>query len=271
MNRGVMIKALHELWPTTLLLGLILMALQGVLSYVLPTFQREFSSQILQLPFIRTLVQAMLGMDVSEGLGPRVFGAIAWVHPVVLATVWAHAIICCTRTPAAEVDRGTIDVLLSLPISRWGLYCSETLVWLGSAVLLMCFAAAGNTLGSSGVPAESRPGALDLLIVLTNLLCLYLAVGAASWLLSSLSDRRGRAIGVVFVLLLASFLLNYLAQFWEPAQRIQFLSLLRYYRPMFILRDGAWPLRDLSILLATALVLWVGGGIILSRRDLATL
>src|SRR5262249_49885112 len=106
MNLGVMLKSAREQWPITLLLGLIAMGIEALLAYVLPTFQREFSMQILQLPFVRTMVRAMLGMDVGAGLGPQLFGAIAWVHPVVLATVWAHPIVCCTRVPAAEVDRG---------------------------------------------------------------------------------------------------------------------------------------------------------------------
>jgi len=208
---------------------------------------------------------------VAQGLGPQMFGAIAWVHPVVLAIIWAHAIICSTRVPAAEIDRGTIDVLLGLPISRWGLFRSETLVWLCSAVVLLVFAAAGNTIGNTGVSAASRPALASMLIILVNLLCLYLAVGGAGWLFSSMSDRRGRAVGVAFVFVLASFLLNYLAQIWQPAQRLEFLGILRYYRPIFILRDGVWPVRDLIVLLSTAVGLWIVAGVILARRDLATL
>jgi hypothetical protein len=102
--------------------------------------------------------------------------------------------------------------------------------------------------------------------VLVNLLCLYAAVGAAGWFCSALSERRGRAIGVVFVFVLASFLLNFLAQFWEPAKRVEFLGILRYYRPLFILRDGSWPVRDLVVLLSVAIVLWVSAGLILARR-----
>jgi hypothetical protein len=138
-------------------------------------------------------------------------------------------------------------------------------------VVLICFAALGNVLGSLNLSPDARGGPSELLIVLTNLLCLYVTVGAAAWLSSAMSDRRGRAIGVVFVLLLASFLLNYLAQFWKPAQRIEFLSLLRYYRPLLILRDGTWPLKDLAVLLGVAVAFWLAGGAILARRDLATL
>ena len=130
INRGILLKSAREVLPITLLLGGLLMLVQAVLAYVLPTFSAQFSSQMLRVEFVRNLIQAMLGTDMAEGVGPQLFVAMPWVHPVVLALVWAHAIIVCTRVPAGEVDRGTIDVLLGLPVSRWWLYVTET--WCGS-------------------------------------------------------------------------------------------------------------------------------------------
>jgi ABC-type transport system involved in multi-copper enzyme maturation permease subunit len=272
MNRGIVLKAAREVLPVTLLLGVILMGVEAVLAYVLPTFSRQLSTQLLQVAFVRSIIQAMLGTDLADGFGAELFFAIPWVHPVTLAIVWAHAIICCTRVPAGEVDRGTIDLLLGLPVSRWQLYLSESLVWAGSAIVLMLLCAAGNALGTWRVrDVVHPPPPLRVGIVLVNLLCLYAAVGAGAWLFSALSERRGRAIGAVFVIVLASFLLNYLAQFWDPARRFAFLGMLRYYRPLMILRDGAWPLRDMSILIGAALVLWTMAGVIFRRRDLSTL
>src|SRR5437867_1002248 len=147
MNRGLMLKSIHELWPTTLLCGLALGAIEAVLAYVMPTFAQQFSQQILQIQFIQSIVKAMLGVNTGEALGPEMFTSIPWAHPVVLAIVWAHAIVCCTRVPAGEVDRGTIDVLLGLPVSRWQVLCSDTVVWLGSSVVLAAAALIGNAMG----------------------------------------------------------------------------------------------------------------------------
>src|SRR5262245_35132305 len=126
MNRGLVLKSLHEVWPATLICGLGLCVVEGVLAYVLPVFQQQFSDQILQIQFLQSMVKAMLGMDTGETLGPEAFMSVPWAHPVVLALVWAHAIVCCTRVPAGEVDRGTIDVLLGLPVSRWQVLGAET-------------------------------------------------------------------------------------------------------------------------------------------------
>jgi ABC-2 type transport system permease protein len=210
----------------------------------------------------------MLGTEIVNQIGPQMFQSIAWVHPAPLALTWAHALLCCTRVPAGEVDHGTADVLLSLPVSRWEIFCSETLVWLGTGVLILVAALVGNLLGGLGLPAEQRPQVPRVLIILLNLACLYIAVGGLAWLVSSLSDRRGKAITIVFLILLALFLLNYLAQFWQPLAKLVFLSPLHFHRPMSVLASGAWPVRDMAVLLIAGAILWIAGGLVFARRDL---
>src|SRR6266404_2814528 len=203
MNRGLLIRAFRESWPATLLLGLVLMGVEAALAFVLPKFGSQMSEQWLQLDFARGIMQAMLGTVIGNRIGPQMFQSIAWVHPVVLALTWAHALVSCTRVPAGEVDRGTADVLLGLPVSRWEVFISETIVWLGCGAAILAAALAGNLLGGLGLPAEQRPPLARVLIVLINLYCLYASVGGLACLVSSFSNRRGRAITIVFLVLLA--------------------------------------------------------------------
>jgi len=268
MNRGLIIRALRETWSTTALFGIVLLAAESAISYVLPSLQERLSQSWVQLPFAQSIIKAMVGADVSGGIGPEIFTSIPWVHPVILAVFWAHAIVFCTRIPSGEVDRGTIDILLSLPVTRWGLHISETAAWLLSTITILLLATIGNLIGSTLAAVQWQPG--RILLVLINLGALYAAVGAIAWLFSALSDRRGRAISAAFMVVVVSFLLNYLAQFWEPLQRFDSLSLLKYYQPLRVLRDGAWPWRDLAVLAGTALAFWTAAGIVSARRDLTT-
>jgi ABC-2 type transport system permease protein len=270
MNRGLMLKAALEMWPATLMCGVLLFAVEAVLAYVLPTFQSQFSNGMLQIDFVRSLVGAMLGVDASEAMGPQAFMAFPWVHPVVLALIWAHAMICCTRMPCGEIDRGTIDLTLTLPVTRWAVLRSEAVVWLLFAVVLLGLGMLGYLVGRSYVAPEARPDISRTLIVLANCFCLYLAVGGLAWCVSASFDRRGPALALVFLILLASFLLNFLGPFWSVAKRFSFLGLLDYYRPMIILRDGTVPWSDMTVLLVIAAVLWLAAGIIFSRRDICT-
>ncbi|GIW80210.1 MAG: hypothetical protein KatS3mg105_2017 [Gemmatales bacterium] len=270
MNRGLILKAVYEIWPTTLLCAGLLFGFEALLSYVLPTYLDEFSDQLANIKWIRQLMQAMLGSKIAQHFGPQVILSFPWVHPVILATVWAHAIITCTRCPAGEVDRGTIDVLLGYPVSRWDIHRSDALVWVGSGLVLMAALWLGNLLGSACVQGSFRPDASRRWLILANMFFLYLAVGGLAAILSSLSDFRGRAMTIAFVAVLLSYLWTFLEQFWWPARQFAFLSVLYYYRPLLILDEGKIPVAHLSFLSTFALAEWLVAGWLFSRRDLCT-
>ena len=80
-----------------------------------------------------------------------------------------------------------------------------------------------------------------------------------SLLCSALCDRRGRAIGIVFGILVASMILNFLAPNAAWADRVSFLGVLDYYRPVDMLTTGAVPVRNILTLLAVAVVTWTAG------------
>src|SRR5438874_2385408 len=169
MNRGLMLRAFREMWPTTLVIALLLILVEWLLAFVLPKFAEQLPEQWLQMPFARDMLRAMVGTEIRDRIGPEMFQSVAWVHPVPLALIWAHAVMSCTRVPAGEVDRGTIDVLLGLPVSRWEVFFSETFVWLSFGVSILIAAHIGNLLGSLSLPAEQRPELERTLIVLANL------------------------------------------------------------------------------------------------------
>jgi ABC-type transport system involved in multi-copper enzyme maturation permease subunit len=270
MNRGLILRALRESWPATLALGLVLALLELALAYILPGFGAKMSQEWLQIDFVRSILQTMLGTEIGGRLGLPVFHAMAWIHPVVLALISAHAMLQCTRVPTGEVDRGTVDVLLGLPVSRWEVFVSETFVWLLLGILLMTAAAVGNELGTLGLPLANRPEPMHVLAVLINLFCLYLTVGGLTCLIASVSDRRGAAITAVFLILVALVLLDYLAQFWAPLEKIAFVSPLHYHRPILVLQSGLWPWKNCAVLTIVGAGLWYAGGVVFSRRDLCT-
>jgi ABC-type transport system involved in multi-copper enzyme maturation permease subunit len=271
VNRGLLLKSMRETAVATAILSAALLAIETILAAILPTLWNEFSGMLLQLEFFQTIIKALLGTDIGDVLGPEAIMAIAWVHPVVLAIIWTHAIVLCTRVPVGEVDRGTIDVLFGLPVSRWRVYLSETAVLAASGVFLIAVGLLGYRLGSLLSGSGSAPPLRPLMAVTANFYCLYLAVGGLACLVSAVSDRRGRAIAVVFAILLASFLLNFLAQFWRPAEIVSFLSLLSYHKPLVVMRgEGGWPLVDMAALFGFAAATWLAGGIWFARRDICT-
>ncbi len=275
MNLGLLLKSVRELAAMTAIIAILLGLIEGLITYVLATFQRQFSTQMLELPFVRSMVAAMVGADQGPGsLGADVFAGVPWVHPVVLAFLFGSVIVACTRTPAGEVDRGTIDVLMGMPVSRWRVYISDTLVWIAATVTIIAMVFVGNRVAGALIDPSMRVPAGRAAIVAVSLFALCLSVAGVSCLFSSMANRKGRAMAAAVAFALLSFLINYLAQIWKPAGDIGFLSVLNYHKPLEILHAGtgsAWPWRNLGVLLGVSLITWIAGGIAFARRDLSTL
>jgi len=266
MNSGLLYKSYRESRMSILAFAMALFVFQWLLAFILPSFAQQMGESLLQIPFMRTMLTGLLGMDPGSGLTSEVLSAFAWGHPVVLAVVWTQEITFCTRMPVGEIDRGTFDMILAMPVSRWDIYRSETFLWLCSGVFLLLFGLLGNMTGTviqKGVFDYNFHKALRILL---NLFGLYLAVGGFTFLMSAICNRKSRAVSLVFSVVVGSFFLNFVARLWEPASKFAFLSLMDYYQPMEVGR-GVSPLVNTLILSVLGTVAWVAGGFIFQKKD----
>lgn len=270
MNRGLLDKSIREVWPMTVIIGGGLLALEILFARMLPTFYKNLSETVFQVEFIRQMIAAFLGTETAAVIGPAAMSAMAWVHPIVLTLVWVQAISVCTRVPAGEVDRGTIDVLLSLPVTRMNVYLAESVVWLATGLIVIAVGLCGNVIGGWSIEAKMTGTVGQRVWVCANLYALYVAVGGAAWVASSVCDRRGRAVGIALAILIASFVLNFLAAFNETFKRLSFLSVMDYYRPLFVLQGDVKPIKDILVLISLGASCWIAGAIIFARRDVRT-
>ncbi len=270
MNRGLAAKTLREIAFPTVLAGIGLMLFEALVSYVFWSYQRELTQELIQIDFVRDLIQSLVGANYDAPIGPESLMSLAWVHPLVLAFVFAHVITICTRVPSGEVDRGTADFLFALPVSRGGIFRVECVLTLAAVFVVLLLAAIGSAIGYSFVPPEGRPAALRVACVLANLYLLVAAIGGMTAFASTLTDRRGRAIGWSFGLALTFLLWNFLAQYWEPAERALVANLLYYYRPLPILSEGGLPWGDFGVLAGIGAIFWVSALITQLRRDICT-
>lgn len=270
MSRGLLRKILLETWPQLLLFGLAVFTASCLLTLLILHIEPGIRPVLGSMPIVRMLLQAMMGCDLGGPVESEVLRAVLWVHPAVLALLWAQELVFCTRVPAGEVDRGTIDILLSWPISRRKLFGLESLVWLTSGVWMCLMLLAGHLVAIQ-LTHSDRSSLRTLLLVLCNLYGIYFAVGGVTCLVSSISNRRGRALGTVFGLLLASYLLSFLAQFWPATRFLAPLGVLNYYRPTSIVATGHLPWADLATLIAVGGLSWLAALETFARRTLCTL
>lgn len=268
--KGLLRKIILEVRTPVLLFGIGLAVIMFLLTSLLPKVLGDIHRIFEKLPFIKPILTALIGIDINDGFTSQMMQAFLWVHPTVLSILWAHELMYCSRMPAAEIDRGTVDFLLGLPVSRWKLYISETIGWIISGVIIICIGLIGHIIASSALQPDMKPGNFAVLCITINLFAVYLAIGGIAFLVSANSDRRGRTIGIMFAIVLASFLLNFLAQFWEPAKTVSFLSIMEYYRPALTIQANEFPWKDVGILSTISLGAWLAGAVIFSRRSICT-
>ena len=271
MNRGLITKSVRDIGPVTLGYGLLLMLAETIIAFVLPQVQSGgMLNLIFKLPFARTLISALLGSPVTGEMAPLFLHAVPWIHPLVLLLIFAHVVTVATQLPAGEIDRGTIELLLGLPVSRWNIYCAHGLGLAFAGPVVLALGLLGNRIGTSlghGTPAAGLPP----LMIQLNACALFLAVGSLGLLVSSACDRRGRAGGILIAAVVLSFLLNFIAEYWPPARHLNFVSVLNYYRPFVILQSARWPAADLASLLGATIVFWLAGAALFRHRDIHAL
>ena len=202
-------------------------------------------------------------LDIASGagfLGSEVFSF--WAPIVLVAVVIAAG----AAAIAGEEERGSLDLLLSLPVSRSrclleklaALFCEA----LALAFVLWILLVIGSYSEGMGVSAGNLGAAvLGVLLFALDFGAIALAIGAGT-------GRKALAIGLSATLALVADVVNALSSLAGWLNRVKLVSPFYYYSHGDPLRHGV-DARSTLILLAIAVVFGVLSVPLFKRRDLA--
>jgi ABC-2 type transport system permease protein len=212
--------------------------------------------------------QAALGWGDLNFERPNDFLAMGMLHPIVLTLCVVWAIGRAAGAVAGELDRGTMELLMSQPVPRNRLILAHFIVdlfvlpticlafFLGTQFGLAIvgdfvpdYTMLKSLKGPGGRPIpfaiEENPQPLPVsglgeFTGLMNTFALMFAISGITLALSAAGRSRGKVTGFAVLIVVVMFVANTIGQLWEPARIVRPLTLFFYYQPQKVMLDGNW-------------------------------
>lgn len=249
MFKSVLGKTLYEKRWSTLFWVIGLAAAAALTMAFYPSFSQKGIDQIIgSVPdSLKSLIGSAASFKTVPGyLAQQIYG------PNLLIVIIAMSVIVFISLTTNDEERGTLQTLLTLPVSRQRVLVSK----LAAGLIMVGLGCAAMTVGALiGLAAIHEAAPLGHMLVATLacwlLCCCY---GLVAFALAMATGWRGLTIGVASAYAFASFLVTSLAPAAAKLKPIDAFSLLHYYNAHPVLLEGVhWG--SLGVLAAVAAVL----------------
>jgi ABC-2 type transport system permease protein len=238
-------------------LGLVVVAIWALL---FPVIYQAFSGQQVNIPGKPAALTdfSTLGGTVSVG----------FIHPISIALYGILSAGLTVGSLSGERQRGTLELLLSRPISRRTVLSTMLLEgWIGAALVAAAYIA--GTIAGSLIAGVSDQLAFAQLPALWAAATLFWGMFATVAIAASGSfDQTAPAMAITVSLIMASYIIEVIGSFWDVVKPYRYLSLFNHFSPKEILSgniDGSAAL--IFVVVTAAAAAWAYYEF--PRRDLA--
>jgi ABC-2 type transport system permease protein len=170
-----------------------------------------------------------------------------------------------TRALAGEEEAHTLDLLLSMPISRRRVVVEKFAAMTATTALLCLVLWAGVVVLDVPFGLDVAPGRVGSAVF--HLFALALAFGALALALGGWIGRRSVAGGIATAVAVVSFILATIAPLADATEWLKYLSPVHYYSGSTPLVGGVEP-EHVVILLSLSGIFLVAAVMLFRRRDL---
>ncbi|MFI6676812.1 ABC transporter permease [Kribbella sp. NPDC050470] len=241
----------------------------GAFFYLVLLASSSFTKDAPNVPFFQTPPKAMTAF---LGGSADFFHADGWLsagmtHPVILALLTSSALLVAAGSVAAEVERGTIDLVLARPVGRVSFLLAKALASIVAVTAAELGGLAGVLVARQTIDGVRELPIGAILRAFTGSWLLFTAVAMVAMLVSARSSLRGRAIGITVGIVVAWFFMNFIALLIDDVSGLRFASPFHYFRPIDLLAANA-PTADLLVLAVIPPVALLLAATAFTHRDL---
>lgn len=217
------------------------------------------------------LIESMSGEGATVTTGTM--EVLFWIHPFVWLPIVVWAIARGSLSVAGELERGTMDLTLSRPISRSGYLGTQIAFGVFGLLVMVGSILAGNLVGTHYNVIDAPPSFYDLMWPSANFVALGCSIFGATLLLSSIDVVRWRSILIASTLTIGSYAAWIIGT--VPALRgtnwetwLYRLSFFSAFNPVDAIGEGRFLSRNLEILFGIGIGGILLGLIAFNQRDL---
>jgi ABC-2 type transport system permease protein len=208
---------------------------------------------------------------ITEAFGIDDFSSFAgFVGAEALNVIWplvaaGFAIVVGSAAVAGEIERGSVDLWLSVPVARWRLLLAKIVAALIGLLVIVVATVAAIAIGAAAI--DEWPGIGPLLAVLVTLPGIVVTVLGYSVLFSTMFGRRGIAAGLASGVTLLSYLFWIIANMSASVDWLRYLSIFSAYDAQAALSDATVHWVGLAVLLLVGIACAGAALAIFERRD----
>ncbi len=270
MNWAIWKKAVADAWLHLLLSSAALVLFAWVFVWMMSKIPNRAFGMMLR--WFGDWVEPLLGVPLADLAGPVGQISLLYVHVVTILVCMGWAAGRGSDPISGEIGRGTMDLIVSLPVRRAAILVAPFGVAVLGAVVLPGALLLGTHIGllmyDVGDDVSTRqflPGAI-------NVGFLIVCMTGVTVFISSWTASRWRAISLAAGFYVISEIAEMVSRLWEQGSWLRYCSIASAFQPhLLILKPEETGLFGWSYnlpLLALGLVAYAAGAVVFSYRDI---
>jgi len=270
MNLAIWQKAIREAWRSLVVCSVLLILFAWLFVWLMSQF--NLSTFGLMLRMVPKFMQNAMGAPIAELATRTGQFSILFVHVVTMLVCVGWALARGSAPVAGEIGRGTMDLILSLPIRRPTVVVASAVVAAAGGAVLAGSVLAGLGLGLATVDVGEEVALATFLPGAVNLFFMTFAFTGITMLVSACSRDRWQTMAIAGGVFIASFIVKMVARLWSAGAWLGYFSFLSAFEPqqLILLGEQSLPsaLAHNATLLGLGLVCYLAAAAVLWYRDI---
>jgi ABC-2 type transport system permease protein len=270
MNRALWTKAIFDAWRQFVISFVLLTLFSWLFVWVISRFPMGNIGQILKL--LPDFVEPLMGVSMGDLATPLGQLSILYVHIVTFLVCLGWTVGRGSDSITGEISRGTMDLILTLPIWRVSVVVIPAVVTAIGSILLSAAVMLGTLIGLSLIDYYPPGSIMTLLPGAVNLACMLFCVTGITTMISAGIRDRWIALAISTGFYVFELLVKMVARVWPNGKWLFYFSFLTPFEPQELILAshpiGHVALRYNLTLVGIGLACYAVAIVIFNRRDI---